>query len=103
MALQTLGTSGVAIIGLVWTPAVPQSDVRIINNSIYDDQPSNTPYFASDTGAGGFVREGLLYVPNRGVLTLFPGDVVGVDQTSGAPILLTAYGLSAGPWALTPI
>jgi hypothetical protein len=103
MALQTLGTSGTSILGLVWTPTVPQSDVAIMNASIYDDYPNNQVYFAYQTGAGGFVREGLLYVPNRGFLTLYPGDVIATDQTSGAPFLLTAYGLSAGPWALTPL
>ncbi len=56
---------------------------------------------AQISGAGGFVKEGLLYVPNRGVLTLCPGDVVALDAASGQVILLTAYGLSAGPWTLT--
>jgi hypothetical protein len=71
--------------------------------NILDDQ-SPVFRFADVTGAGGFVKEGILYVPNRGALTLFPGDIVAVDDEitgSGQPILLTAYGLSAGPWTLT--
>lgn len=87
---------------LVWNSvAVSQADVRAINALIRDDKNPRHPVAQTSSGAGGFVKEGLLYVPNRGSLTLFPGDVVAVDATSGQVILLTAYGLSAGPWTLT--
>ena len=77
-----------------------QADIADINQIILDDVNPRHPV-AQISGCGGFVKEGLLYVPNRGVLELRPGDVVAGDATSGQFILLTAYGLSAGPWTLT--
>ena len=103
MALQTLGTDNDhALSALVWNGmATPTVDVAAINALILDDLNPSHPV-AQISGCGGFVKEGLLYIPNRkGVLELRPGDVVAVDATSGQVILLTAYGLSAGPWTLT--
>lgn len=99
MATTLLGTdSTTSLTSLVWrSVAESQADVRAINALIRDDQNPRHPV-AQTSGCGGFVKEGILYVPNRGTLQLFPGDVVGVDATSGQVILLTAYGLSAGPW-----
>lgn len=101
MALTLLGTDASnSLTSLVWTGAAAQADVAAINALIRDDVNPRHPV-AQIGGSGGFVREGLLYVPNRGILELRPGDVVAVDATSGQVILLTAYGLSAGPWTLT--
>lgn len=103
MAIQTLGTTANNSLGLalVWTgAAVAAADVADINQAILDDLNPRHPV-AQTSGCGGFVKEGVLYVPNRGSLTLYPGDVVALDATSGQVILLTAYGLSAGPWTLT--
>jgi hypothetical protein len=44
-----------------------------------------------------FTHEGRLYIPNRGVLTMLPGDYVGVDST-GWPILVSANAIANGPW-----
>ena len=102
MALSLLGTNANnSLTALVWNSvAVSQADVADINQAILDDRNPRHP-LAQTSGTGGFVKEGLLYVPNRGTLQLFPGDVVALDATSGQVILLTAYGLSAGPWTLT--
>jgi hypothetical protein len=103
MAIQTLGTvaANSLNLALVWNGvATAAADVRAINQAILNDQNPRHPV-AQIGGSGGFVKEGILYVPNRGVLTLFPGDVVALDATSGQVILLTALGLSAGPWTLT--
>ncbi len=99
MATTLLGTdANNSLVSLVWqSVAVSQADVHAINELILDDQNARHP-LAQTAGVGGFVKEGTLYVPNRGILTLFPGDVVAVDSTSGQVILLTAYGLAAGPW-----
>ncbi len=100
---STLGTNTPTSldVALRWRSiAVSTADVALVNSVIYDDQNPRFP-FAQDSGTGGFVKEGLLYVPNRGTLQLFPGDIVAVDSSAGMPILLTAYGLSAGPWTLT--
>jgi hypothetical protein len=103
MAIQTLGTVAANSLGLalVWNGvSVAAADVADINQAILDDQNPRFPV-AQISGCGGFVKEGILYVPNRGSLTLFPGDVVALDATSGQVILLTAHGLAAGPWTLT--
>jgi hypothetical protein len=49
---------------------------------------------------GGFSRQGQLYVPNRGWLKIFPGDVVLVDP-QGWPILVSARSIQLGPWTTT--
>jgi hypothetical protein len=102
MATQLLGTNANnSLTALVWNGvATAAADVRAINQIILNDYNARHPV-AQISGSGGFVKEGLLYVPNRGSLTLNPGDVVALDATSGQVILLTAYGLSAGPWTLT--
>ncbi len=103
MAIQTLGTTNdhSLALALVWNGmATDTADVADINQAILNDQNPRFPVAQID-GSGGFVKEGLLYVPNRGVLTLFPGDVVALDATSGQVILLTAHGLATGPWVLT--
>lgn len=99
----TLGTNANNSLdfALVWGPTISQADVETLNSHMFDDQQPAVPYPADQIGSGGFVKEGILYVPSRGALTLFPGDVVALSQLTGCPILLTAYGLSAGPWTLT--
>jgi outer membrane protein assembly factor BamB len=101
MALQTLGTNANnSLTALVWKGMVAGVDASEINELILNDFNARFPR-ADISGSGGFVKEGILYVPNRGSLTLFPGDVVAVDAASGTVILVTARGIAAGPWTLT--
>lgn len=44
------------------------------------------------------MREGKLFVPNRGSLVILPGDYVAIDSTTGWPILVSARAIAAGPW-----
>ena len=37
----------------------------------------------------------LLYVPNRGVLKILPGDYVAIDSLTGWPILVSSQAVSA--------
>jgi hypothetical protein len=46
-----------------------------------------------------FSRNGMLYVPNRGVLRARPGDVVAVDTQTGWPILISAAAFAGGAWS----
>ena len=48
---------------------------------------------------GAFSANGKLYIPNRGVLTMLPGDYVMVDATTGWPILVSKKAIASGPWA----
>lgn len=52
------------------------------------------------TVPGAWSRNGLLFVPGRGVLKALPGDVVMVDTNSGWPILVSGNVLNRGgtPW-----
>jgi hypothetical protein len=47
-----------------------------------------------------FQRGGLLLVPERGMLRLFAGDIVGVDVT-GWPILLSSRAAASASWVHT--
>ena len=105
MATGTLATSG-NLIAVTWSqsPAVLlPADLAAIMNAILDDQNVAHP-MAQISGTGGFVREGFLYVPNRGPLNIYPGDVIAVDTASnvGWPILVSADAIANGTWTYTP-
>jgi hypothetical protein len=58
-----------------------------------------------DNSAGQFARsaltrEGDLFLPGRGVLTILPGDVVAVDA-QGWPILVSGYSIATGGWTFS--
>ena len=95
MTIQALGTNATnSLTAFQWrSVAASQASVRAINVLIRDDQNARHP-LAQTNGTGGFVKEGLLTVPNRGVLQLFPGDVVGVDATSGIDFSMLPQGSS---------
>lgn len=86
------------------------ADVATIANLILDDAANvypDLPIAAIITPTtirpGSFARTGLLYIPNRGVLKVFPGDRVMVDTVSGWPILVsrTAIGIAGTVWSST--
>ena len=58
--------------------------------------------FASPNIGGAFSFNGQLFVPNRGVLNVLPGDVVAVDNT-GWPILVSAnaVGYAGSLWSFS--
>ena len=66
-----------------------------INANIKNDL-NNGPNGFGSIWPGAF-RMGLLQVPNRGVLQVFPGDWVVYDST-GWPILVSANAIANGPW-----
>ena len=69
-----------------------QADIAAIQQAILDDINVAHPVWP-----GAFSNNGLLFVPNRGVLKIFPGDWVCVDNR-GWPILLSADTLANGNW-----
>ena len=104
MATHTLATSG-NLVAVTFSGAVTvllPADLATINQDILDDVNVTHPP-AHYSGCGGFVREGLLYVPNRGTLKVLPGDVVAVDTASGVgwPILVSAGAIANGTWTYT--
>lgn len=105
MATKTLGTDSTSsLVAVVYSPApsvLLPADLATINQDILTDDAAHA--VAHLRAMGGFVREGLLYLPNnRGVVKILPGDVVAVDTTSnvGWPILVSANALANGAWTL---
>lgn len=97
------------------------ADVGSINNRIRDDKAYLFPAYTGQAGSnvivpaipvaqdntagllsGGFATSGLLQIPNRGNLRVFPGDVVVIGIT-GWPILLSrveaVYGQANSIWS----
>lgn len=108
MATTTGGTTtSTALTSLVWNAQNAPADIAAISNAIYDDRQNiypnipigslNTPVQTSATiYPGAFNQSGLLYVPNRGVLKVLPGDYVMVDPASGWPILVSRTAILIG-------
>ena len=96
MATSTLGTNATtSLTSLVNNPAMNVTDLATIVNGIKDDLIITHPVWP-----GAYSYMDLLYVPNRGVLKVLPGDFVGVD-TNGWPILVSAYSIATGGWTHT--
>ena len=94
MALGTLGTtsnSGLTSIN-GWTASTSTSDVGGIAVLIKDDKNVAHPIWPKT-----FNQADLLYVPNRGILQVLPGDYVGVDA-NGWPILVSKNSIAGSGW-----
>jgi hypothetical protein len=89
--MSQLGTASSSI-------ALP-ADVATINQAILDDQNRNLP--SPGAGPWGWSTAGQLYIPNRGVLKVLPGDWVAVDS-KGWPILISAYSVANSLWTHNP-
>lgn len=100
MATSTLGTNATTSIPLAMAfiaSAINAADFASLNNAIADDSNPAHPTYKQGLQSGGFNKEGLLYIPSRGVLKVLPGDWVGVDSR-GWPILLSADTIANGAW-----
>lgn len=95
MALGTLGTSATTSLTSIngWTPATSAADIGGLAVLILDDKNVAHPVVP-----GAFTQSGLLFVPNRGVLKVLPGDYVGVDE-NGWPILVSANSIAGSGWS----
>lgn len=67
------------------------ADIATIALGIKNDQNVAHPVMPQ-----AFSANGLLYVPNRGVLQMLPGDYVAWDSQSGWPVLLSARAFTVG-------
>lgn len=101
MATLTLGTNATSTLTAIeFLYGMNNTDFAVIKAAILNDgsqaggganaAPSAKPIFP-----GAFSSTGKLYVPNRGVLTVLPGDYVAVDA-NGWPILLSANAIAGG-------
>ena len=97
MSTGHLGTNAnTSLVDLVFSRSMAAADVATIAEHIKNDQNVAYPIWP-----GAFAQTGLLYVPNRGVLKVLPGDYVAYDATTGWPILVSALAVASGPWHAT--
>lgn len=96
MATGTLGTNANnSLTSKIFGGATAPADIAAIANAIKNEQINGHPIFP-----GAWAQTGLLYIPNRGVLKMLPGDYVGVDN-QGWPILVSANSIANGAWTHT--
>lgn len=102
MATLTMGTAATTTLVAVAFSKAPSTlsdaDLATINNAILDDRNVAHPP-AHLIGTGGFTRDGLLYVPDRGVLRVKTGDYVAYDPATGFPILVSAAAAAGASWS----
>jgi hypothetical protein len=98
MATKTAGTTSTSQLTAIQADpsvaAISAADMATIANDILTDNPRsagpNLPGGASNAiYPSAFSFNGLLFIPNRGVLKVLPGDFVAVDK-AGWPILLSS-------------
>ena len=113
---RTIGTTAsTSLVGfLVGTDDITIANIARLNEDIRGDPPGYGAWPAVGstglvTGIGtnqprvnqAYVKQGLLIIPNRGHLQLKPGDFIGVDATTGWPIVVSGYTAANGPWSHT--
>jgi len=94
MTTVTLGSaSSTTLNAILIAGSMTAADIAAIQLAIKDDKINGSPVYP-----GAFAGNDLLYIPNRGVLRVLPGDFVAVGSTSGWPILLSANAASSADW-----
>jgi hypothetical protein len=99
MATLTLGTNlTTSLTAIAFSQAVSDADfATIINGIIADKGPAASPVNSGNTPPGAFSRNGLLFIPNRGVLKVLAGDFVAIDS-AGPPVLVSANSAANANW-----
>ena len=97
MSTITIGTAANnTLIGLAFEPGgLDPADVATIAQHIIFDQ--NPGAAASRVVPGAFQRAQLV-IPNRGILTILPGDVIAYDPATGFPYLISALAAAGASW-----
>ncbi|MCI0559494.1 MAG: hypothetical protein MN733_13450 [Nitrososphaera sp.] len=103
MALVTLGTqTQTTLQALQWSPQPVAADLAAIN-ALFKYQSFTEP---SVPGPVSFIpvpmiNQGVLYVPERGQLKLYPGDYIAADPITGHFVLISAATAAATSWIHT--
>lgn len=98
MAVLTLGTNATTSLAnaLKFLPGANSmiaADVATVANAIRSQNANQTRQ------NGDFTTSGLVRLPGgRGIIQMQPGDYIGVDSTTGWPIVVSAYAIASGPW-----
>lgn len=97
MAISTFGTTAAtSLSALLSSGAMAAADIAAIAVAIKDDLNVAHPILGAS-----FSQHNLLYVPNRGILKVLPGDFVAVDS-QGWPILVSANSIANSTWVHVP-
>lgn len=113
MAIGSAGTNSTSILLSLFQPGSfkpltgaaqsfveTDADIATMVSNLRDDQNINQPSPFSTGAMQGWSRNQQLYIPNRGWLKVFPGDLVCIDLV-GWPILVSARSVAAGGWTNT--
>lgn len=98
MAVLTLGTNGTTSLNkaLLFKPGagtMTAADVADVANAIRGQSAVQA------RTNGYFTPSGLVHLPGgRGIIQMQPGDYIGVDTTTGWPIVVSSYAIASGPW-----
>jgi hypothetical protein len=96
MATGNLGTNANnSLTSLLASGNMSAIDLATIVDAIKDDINVAHPVMPT-----AWSQNNLLYVPNRGVLKVLPGDYIGVDS-QGWPILVSANSIANAAWTHT--
>lgn len=101
MSTLTLGTNATTTLTAIqFLYGMNNADFATIKAAILNDGSqtggsANAAPSAKPIYPGAFSSTGRLYIPNRGVLSVLPGDYVAVDA-NGWPILLSANAIAGG-------
>ena len=74
------------------------TDFATVDAAILDDINPIHPIYGPTNGLS---VTGMLFVPNRGVLRMRPGDYVFYDPQTGWPILVSGRAAAAAGWVHT--
>lgn len=97
MALSTLGSNANnSLSALPMSGSMAPADIAALANGVLNDLVNGNPIWP-----GAFAQTGLLFVPNRGLLKVLPGDYVAIDN-KGWPILVSANSIATGAWTHVP-
>src|SRR3989304_4308653 len=97
MATRTLGTNANnSLTAVAFAKSLLDADVATINIGIKDDKVGAAgAHPISSFGGQCFSKQGILYVPNRGILQVLDGDYGAIDN-NGWPILISANSIGYG-------
>jgi hypothetical protein len=94
--LKTIGTTAqTTLVTMPFGTDQNVADIAQIAANIKDDQVNGHPIWP-----GAWANTGLLFIPNRGVLQVRPGDYVAYDAT-GWPILISKLAAASASWVHT--
>lgn len=111
MALRTSGTAATTTLqtlrydgGNAYTNAsnaFSTADLATFNNAIKDDSLTSSAPYSAARWETAITNNGLLIIPNRGVLQILNGDLVAYDTATGWPILISKRAAAGAGWVHT--